>query len=43
MLMRHDQKFGNRQNYSTPMILNVFMVFVQISSILSHPDVLMVE
>jgi len=30
--MIHDLKFGNKQNYYTPMILNVFMVCVKISS-----------
>jgi len=30
--MRHVQKFGNKQNYYTPMILNIFMVCVKIFS-----------
>lgn len=41
--MSHVQQFGNRPNYCTPIILNVFMVFVKISSILFLPNVLMVQ
>jgi len=35
--MRHVQKFGNKKNYYTPMILNVFMVCVKIFSQLLLP------
>jgi len=41
--MRHVQKFGNRKNYYTPIILNVFMVCVKISSQLLLQIVLMVQ
>ena len=40
---RHVQKFGNKQNYYTRMILNVFMVCVKIFSQLLLPNVLMVQ
>jgi len=42
VLLRRVQKFGSRQNYYTPMILNVFMVYVKISSMLLLLNVLMV-
>jgi len=35
--MRHVHKFGNKKSYYTPMILNVFMVCVKISSQLFLP------
>jgi len=41
--MRCVQKFGNKKNYYTPMILNVFMLCVKIFSQLLLPNVLMVQ